>query len=161
MLSKAGIEASSQSCEALLARRPVAGLYCVRAHSPKTGGWGFSYVVAVEVVDVGLGEHGVVLELRLAERRGVASNDDELGLAAAESLEGRLVSEGDCGDWVSIAVASRAAEIRHGGAGLNTPLPDFITSARRELMESEVLVFLGAISALQECVCRLKRVLGD
>jgi hypothetical protein len=94
VLSKAGIEASSQSCEALLARRPVAGLYCACVWSVDRG-MGDSYVVAVEVVDVGLGEHGVVLELRLAERRGVASNDDELGLAAAESLEGRLVSEGD------------------------------------------------------------------
>lgn len=47
------------------------------------------------MVDVGLGEHGVVLELGLAERWGVASNDDQLGLSGAESLEGRLVSEGD------------------------------------------------------------------
>ena len=54
-----------------------------------------TYVVTSEVVDVGLGEHGVVLELRLAERWSVTSNDDELGLSGAESLEGRLVSEGD------------------------------------------------------------------
>lgn len=54
-----------------------------------------TYVVAGEVVDRGLGEHGVVLELRLAERGGVASNDDELGLAGAERLEGALVSESD------------------------------------------------------------------
>jgi hypothetical protein len=47
------------------------------------------------VVDVGLGKHGVVLELTLAERRGVASNDDELGLSGAEGLEGRLVSKSD------------------------------------------------------------------
>ena len=53
------------------------------------------------MVDVGLGEHGVVLELRLAERWGVTSNDDELGLSGAESLEGRLVSESDCGRYVS------------------------------------------------------------
>jgi hypothetical protein len=52
-------------------------------------------VVALEVVDVGLGEHRVVLQLRLAERWGVASNDDKLGLSGAESLEDRLVSEGD------------------------------------------------------------------
>ena len=39
--------------------------------------------------------HSVVLKLRLAERRGVASNDDELGLAVAERLEGALVAEGD------------------------------------------------------------------
>jgi hypothetical protein len=54
-----------------------------------------TYIVTCEVVDVGLGEHGVVLELTLAERRGVASNDDELGLPGAEGLEGRFVSKSD------------------------------------------------------------------
>lgn len=39
-------------------------------------------------MDLGLGKHGVVLELGLAKRGGVASNDDELGLARAEGLEG-------------------------------------------------------------------------
>jgi len=53
----------------------------------------YTYVGAGEVVDGGLGQHGVVLELRLAERRGVASNDDELGLAGSQGLEGRLVAE--------------------------------------------------------------------
>lgn len=33
---------------------------------------GKTYVVASEVVDVALAEHGVVLKLRLAERRSVA-----------------------------------------------------------------------------------------
>jgi hypothetical protein len=47
------------------------------------------------VVDGGLAEHGVVLELRLAERRGVAGNDDELGLAGAEGLKGGLVTKSD------------------------------------------------------------------
>lgn len=47
-------------------------------------------------MDGGLGQHAVVLELRLAERRSVASNDDELGLAGSEALEGRLVAESDC-----------------------------------------------------------------
>ncbi len=54
-----------------------------------------TYVVAGEVVDGGLGQHGVVLELRLAERGSVAGNDDKLGLAGAEALEGGLVTEGD------------------------------------------------------------------
>jgi hypothetical protein len=54
-----------------------------------------TYVVAAEVVDGALGQHAVVLELTLAERRGVASNDDELGLAGAEGLEGGLVTQGD------------------------------------------------------------------
>lgn len=46
-------------------------------------------------MDGGLGQHAVVLELRLAERGSVASNDDELGLAGAEGLEGRLVTKSD------------------------------------------------------------------
>jgi len=60
-----------------------------------------TYVVAVEVVDSGLAKHGVVLELSLAERRAVASNDDELGLAGTDSLDGRLVSvtRGQKGPW--------------------------------------------------------------
>ena len=37
-------------------------------------------VVASVVVHRGLGEHGVVLDLRLAEGGGVARQDDELGL---------------------------------------------------------------------------------
>ena len=55
----------------------------------------YPYVVAGEVVDSGLSEHAVVLELRLAERRSIASNDDELGLSGTKRLECRLVSEGD------------------------------------------------------------------
>lgn len=47
------------------------------------------------MVDGGLAEHGVVLELRLAERGGVAGDDDELGLAGAEGLEGGLVTKSD------------------------------------------------------------------
>jgi hypothetical protein len=54
-----------------------------------------TYVVAGEVVDGGLAEHGVVLELRLAERGGVAGDDDELGLAGAEGLKGGLVTKSD------------------------------------------------------------------
>jgi hypothetical protein len=40
------------------------------------------------VVDGSFGQHAVVLELRLAQRRSVASNDDELGLAGTEALQG-------------------------------------------------------------------------
>lgn len=54
-----------------------------------------TYVVAAEVVNGGLGQHGVVLQLGLAERRSVASDDDKLGLAGTESLESRLVTQGD------------------------------------------------------------------
>lgn len=45
------------------------------------------------MVDGGLGQHGVVLELGLSQGRGVGSNDDELSLTLAESLEGGLVAE--------------------------------------------------------------------
>jgi hypothetical protein len=54
---------------------------------------GCAYVVSAEVVNGGLGKHGVVLELRLAQRRGVSGDDDELGLAGAQTLEGGLVTE--------------------------------------------------------------------
>lgn len=47
-------------------------------------------------MDGSLGQHGVVLELGLAERRSVASNDDELGLAGTQALECGLVAQGDC-----------------------------------------------------------------
>ena len=46
-------------------------------------------------MDGSLGKHGVVLELRLAERGSVGGDDDELGLAVTEGLQGRLVSQGD------------------------------------------------------------------
>lgn len=36
-------------------------------------------VVAIVVMDGSLGKHGIVLDLRLAERRAVTSNDDKLG----------------------------------------------------------------------------------
>lgn len=46
-------------------------------------------------MDAGLAEHAVVLELRLAERRRVAGDDNKLGLAGSEGLEGALVAESD------------------------------------------------------------------
>lgn len=55
-----------------------------------------TYVVAVEVVDGGLGEHGVVLKLGLAQGRAVSGDEDKLGLARAESLHGGLGTHGDC-----------------------------------------------------------------
>lgn len=42
-----------------------------------------------------LGQHGVVLELGLAERGSVGGNDDQLSLAGAQSLHGRLNTQGD------------------------------------------------------------------
>jgi hypothetical protein len=44
-------------------------------------------------VDRSLGQHAVVLQLRLAERRSVASNDDQLGLARAQRLQRALVAD--------------------------------------------------------------------
>jgi hypothetical protein len=44
-------------------------------------------VVAAVVVHAGLGEHGVVLDLGLAQGRAVVGDDDELALAAAQRLE--------------------------------------------------------------------------
>jgi hypothetical protein len=55
-----------------------------------------TYVVAREVVDGSLGQHGVVLELTLTERRSVGSNEDQLGLAGTQGLDGGLVAKGDC-----------------------------------------------------------------
>lgn len=72
-----------------------------------------TYVVPGKVVDLSLRKHRVVctnintwlnvcrslenhrltLEFALAERRGIASNDNKLGLAGSESLESRLVSQ--------------------------------------------------------------------
>lgn len=46
-------------------------------------------------MDGDLAQHGVVLELRLAERGRVASDDDELGLAGTQALQSRLVTESD------------------------------------------------------------------
>ncbi len=54
-----------------------------------------THVVASEVVDGSLGQHAVVLEFTLSQGRSVASNDDQLGLAGSQRLEGRLVSESD------------------------------------------------------------------
>lgn len=76
---------------------------------------------------------------------GVASNDDELRLAASERLEGGLVAKGDCELGFSIP-SSFPMQGR-----LFVPLPDFMTRARRLLMESAVfLLFFGAIFARQE-----------
>jgi hypothetical protein len=55
----------------------------------------------------GLGKHSVVLKLRLPQRRSVASNDDELGLASSQALQGRLVAESDP-IQVSLALAEFA-----------------------------------------------------
>ena len=47
-------------------------------------------VVAVEVVDVGLGQHSVVLQLRTAEGRAVGRNQQQLSLSSSQGLQGAL-----------------------------------------------------------------------
>ncbi len=44
-------------------------------------------------MNTGLGEHGIVLNLGLAQRRAVVRDDDQLGGALAQGLQGRLVAE--------------------------------------------------------------------
>ena len=51
-------------------------------------------VVALVVLHQRLGQQRVVLDLRLTQRGSVAGQDDQLGLARAQSLERRLVAEG-------------------------------------------------------------------
>jgi len=45
------------------------------------------------MVDVGLGKHSIVLNLRLAEGRAVVADDYELGLARSQSLKSGLVTQ--------------------------------------------------------------------
>lgn len=54
-----------------------------------------TYVGATVVVDGSLGQHGVVLQLRLAERRCVAGDQDQLGLARAEGYNEIHVSKSE------------------------------------------------------------------
>ena len=50
-------------------------------------------VVALVVVDSGLGQHGVVLDLGAAELGGVVGQNDQLGLALAELANGLPVAQ--------------------------------------------------------------------
>jgi hypothetical protein len=45
-----------------------------------------THVVSGKMVDIGLAQHSIVLELTLAERRGVSSNDNKLGLSGTKGL---------------------------------------------------------------------------
>jgi hypothetical protein len=70
------------------------------------------------VVDGGLGKHGVVLEERLPERRGVVGNHHEFCLSRPEALQRRLVAKSDLarlddeGELRSDAGAKSATERR-------------------------------------------------
>lgn len=50
-------------------------------------------VVTMEVVHASLCEHGIVLDLTLAQGRAVVGNQNQLGLALAQSLQGGLDSQ--------------------------------------------------------------------
>ena len=50
-------------------------------------------VTTLEVVDLGLGQHGVVFQFRLSQDWGVGSDDDQLSLTLSQSLNGRLVTQ--------------------------------------------------------------------
>lgn len=64
------------------------------AHSivPSTGSAKL-IVVTMEVVHTGLREHGIILNLTLAQSRAVVGNEDKLGLALAQGLQSRLESQ--------------------------------------------------------------------
>ena len=73
-----------------------------------------TYVVAGEVVDGGLGQHGVVLELRLAERGAVAGNEDKLSCRHARTEyrnKGGIVSTRDL---LSLTLQSPERELGEG-----------------------------------------------
>ena len=116
-------------------RAPSQGLYFAITH-----------IVSGEVVDVCLGKHRVIFQFALSEGRSVAGNDDQLCLSGSQHLEGRFVAESDFGESQFCA----AGKLK---IGYNSPLPDFITSARRELMLSVVFfAFFGAIVALYQVI---------
>ena len=95
-------------------------------------------------MDGGLGEHAVVLELALAERRGVASNNNELGLARAKGLEGGLVAESDlAGLFVNVRHGSYAAAVQP------TLQCDSHLDRQRQLSVDGV----GRLCALLRCHC--------
>merc|ERR1719329_1296663 len=50
-------------------------------------------VVAGEVVHTGLGKHRIVLDLALSQGRAVVRNENELGFALAQCLQGLRMSE--------------------------------------------------------------------
>lgn len=51
-------------------------------------------VTTLEVVDLSLGQHSVVLQLRLSQDWGVTGDDDQLSLTRSQGLDGRLVAQG-------------------------------------------------------------------
>ncbi len=60
----------------------------------KRKGKGAVILTSGVVVNVGLGKHSVILDLRLAEGGAVVADNDKLRLARSQGLEGGLVAEG-------------------------------------------------------------------
>lgn len=100
-------------------------------------------------MNIALGEHGVVLKLGLAERGGVACIE----------LEARPTFKYKSRDLPAMMTSLAFPERRALRVDLypSTYFPDFITSARRELMDSEpvFLTFLiGAVLSRQSSCFR-------
>lgn len=133
----------------------------------KTGEGESTYIVALEVVHVALGQHTVVFQFRLPERGSVASLYACKYANLQSTCEGRrtimtsfafpdrrdlrvlLYPSVTEPEFVSEVSQCRRTKLR-AKVCWHSPLPDFITSARRELMVSAVfLLFLGAIAALR------------
>lgn len=55
-----------------------------------------TYVVSGKMVNVALGQHGVVLKLTFTQRWSIAGDDDKLGLARSKGFECRFVAQSDC-----------------------------------------------------------------
>ena len=149
MSSRAFDEAPSQDMRKLICR-----VFLVFS-SPRCG----TYVVAGAVVDGGLAEHGVVLELGLAERRSVAGLKRKKGiwLVFIDSLDIYYIISMFIRDILTIMTSFALPLRRDLRVDLypRVTLPDFMTSARRELMLlASFLFFLGAIVTVGFwCLC--------
>lgn len=101
----------------------------------KVSRMGSTYVVAVEVVYRSLSKHGVVFELRLAQGWTVGGDEDQFSLAGAEGLHGGFVAHGHL-VWLVVKSMLKLED---------SPLPDFMTSARREEMLSLDFLVLAIV----------------
>lgn len=100
-----------------------------------------AYVVSSKVVDVALAQHGVVLELGLPEGRSVSYKTHQSHFPKHETVGGNIPAM-----MTSLAFPER--RVLRVDLYPSTYFPDFITSAKRELMESVVFLvfFVGASS---------------
>ena len=110
------------------------------------------------MVNGSLGKHGVVLELGLAERRSVAGLKRKKGiwLVFIDSLDIYYIISMFIRDILTIMTSFALPLRRDLRVDLypRVTLPDFMTSARRELMLlASFLFFLGAIVTVGCGVC--------